>query len=304
MHWLLEKGARITKVYGVIPAQRGRPFKEFVEFVSNERRNGDRDDCYAIIAESAKLVGNSAYGRTAMNKSKFKNVKFVNEKQFNRAKNSYFFYDADQHGESYEVSSNPRTVKQNIPIQVAFSVLDYAKLRMLEFYYDCIDKYLNQCDFQYMLMDTDSAYMGLTDDFDKLIKPELKEEFERDKNNWFPRTDTKEHRMFDKREPGLFKIEYDGKGMIALCSKTYYCFGDKNKCSCKGTQKQTNSDILNKETYKRCLMNKEQISCTNKGFRYIDNCMKTYQQEKIGLSSIYSKGIVFDDGIHIHPLII
>ena len=102
------------KIYGVIPAQPGKPFKEFVEFVSDERRKGDRDDCYVIIAESAKLVGNSAYGRTAMYKSKFRNVKFVNEKQFNRAKNSYFFYDADQHGDSYEVSSNPRTVKQNI----------------------------------------------------------------------------------------------------------------------------------------------------------------------------------------------
>ena len=275
-----------------------------MEFVSNERRKGDRDDCYAIIAESAKLVGNSAYGRTAMNKCKFRNVKFVNEKQFNRAKNSYFFYDADQHGEFYEVSTSPRNVKQNIPIQVAFSVLDYAKLRMLEFYYDCIDKYLNQCDFQYMSMDTDSAYMGLTDDFDKLIKPEMRAEFELDKRNWFPRTDTQENKMFDKREPGLFKIEYDGLGMIVLCSKTYYCFGEKTKISCKGTQKQTNAAILNKETYKRCLINKEQISCTNSGFRCIDNSIKTYQQVKIGLSSIYSKGIVFDDGVHIHPLII
>ena len=30
-----------------------------------------------------------------MNKNKFKTVKFCNEKQFNRAKNSYFFNDAE-----------------------------------------------------------------------------------------------------------------------------------------------------------------------------------------------------------------
>ena len=54
-----------------------------------------------------------------------------------------------------------------------------------------------------------------------------------------------------------------------------------------------------KNENKNCLINKQQINCINKGFRYIDNSMKTYQQEKIGLSSIYSKGIVFDDGIHI-----
>ena len=64
---------------------------------------------------------------------------------------------------------------------------------MLQFYYDCIDKYLDRSDFQYMEMDTDSAYMALTDDFEKLIKPTLRKEFEKDKNNWFPRTGTKEH---------------------------------------------------------------------------------------------------------------
>ena len=60
LKWLLEKGAIITKLYGVIPAQRGKPFKDFVEWVSDERRKGDRDTRYAVIAEAAKTVGNSA----------------------------------------------------------------------------------------------------------------------------------------------------------------------------------------------------------------------------------------------------
>jgi hypothetical protein len=87
---LLEKGAIVTKVYGVIPAQRGKPFEGFVDWVSDERRKGDKDTHYAIIAEAAKLVGNSAYGRTGMNKNKFKNTRLCEEKQFNRAKNNYF----------------------------------------------------------------------------------------------------------------------------------------------------------------------------------------------------------------------
>ena len=162
LKWLLEKGAIITKLYGVIPAQRGKPFKGFVEWVSDERRKGDKDTRYAIIAEAAKTVGNSAYGRTGMNKNKFKNVRFCNEKQFNRAKNNYFYYDAEEYDGIYEVTSRPRKVKQNMPIQVAFSVLNDAKLRMLQFYYDCIDKYIDRKDYQYIYMDTDSAYMALT----------------------------------------------------------------------------------------------------------------------------------------------
>ena len=86
-----------------------------------------------------------------------------------------------------------------MPIQVAFNVLDNAKLRMTEFYYDCIDKYINRSDYQYMYMDTDSAYMAVTDDFEKLIKPEMRGDFEKHKNEWFPRTDTDEHKAYDKR---------------------------------------------------------------------------------------------------------
>ena len=105
-----------------------------------------------------------------------------------------------------------------MPIHVAFSVLDDAKLRMFEFYYDCVDKYISRSDYQYLYMDTDSAYMALTDEFEKLIKPELKNEFELDKNNWFPRTDSTENKAYDKRKPGLFKLEWEGDGMAAICS--------------------------------------------------------------------------------------
>ena len=137
-----------------------------------------------------------------------------------------------------------------------------------------------------------------------LIKPELRDEFERDKANWFPRTDTEEHKVYDKRKPGLFKIEFEGDGMIALCSKSYYVFGNKNKCSAKGVQQNNNIKILNKETYLRCLQNQEQINANNKGFRFVNKSIKTYEQNKIGLSPIYTKSVLFEDGIHIRPLII
>ena len=62
---------------------------------------------------------------------------------------------------------------------VSFSILNYAKLRMLEFYYDCVDKYLSREDFEYSEMDTDSAYMTISgDSFEELIKPYLHKEFE------------------------------------------------------------------------------------------------------------------------------
>jgi hypothetical protein len=303
LKWLIEKGVQVTKLYGVIHAVRSKPFKDFVKWVTDERRKGDVVSTYAIIGEAAKLVGNSAYGRTGMNKNNFQKVKFCNEKQFNRAKNNYFFNDAEEYDGVYEVASRPRTVKQNMPIQVAFNVLNDAKLRMLEFYYDFIDKYVDRRNYQYMYMDTDSAYMALSGDaIHNLIKPELREEFYIDENNWFPRTNTTENKAYDRRKPGLFKLEWSGEGMVALSSKTYYCWGNDNKVSCKGTQKDRNNYLLNKESYTKCLDDGKTINCKNKGFRFTDKTMKTYEQNKVGLTPIYVKGVVMDDCVHIRPL--
>ena len=104
------------------------------------------------------------------------------------------------------------------------------------------------------------------------------------------------------RKPGLFKEEYEGDGMIALCSKSYYTWGDKDKFSVKGVQRDRNRDILNKVEYKKCLVTETPLTLQNKGFRYIDGTMKTYEQEKVGLTPTYVKGVVMHDGIHIHPL--
>ena len=48
-----------------------------MEKVSDERRKGDIDTEHAIIAEMWKLVGNSAFGRTGMDKSKFSKTELV-----------------------------------------------------------------------------------------------------------------------------------------------------------------------------------------------------------------------------------
>ena len=83
----------------------------------------------------------------------------------------------------------------------------YAKLRMLQFYYDCLDTYLDRSDYEYCEMDTDSAYITISgESVEELVKPGLREAFESDKCNWFPRSDTTEHAKYDRRKPGLFKV--------------------------------------------------------------------------------------------------
>jgi hypothetical protein len=190
---------------------------------------------------------------------------------------------------------------------------------MSRFYYDCVDKFIDRKDFQYVEMDTDSAYMALTGDFEQLIKPEMKDIYEQEKHLWFMREDTKEHKAFDKRKPGLFKPEFIGKGIVALSSKMYYVkgFDSYDKNSCKGIQERNNKDIINFENYKNIVLGKVQrYDVINKGMRILNsNQVKgeknetkqgrniyAYSMEKLGLCGKYDKRIILDDGISSVPL--
>ena len=150
-------------------------------------------------------------------------------------------------------------------------------------------------------MDTDSAYIAISgDSVESLVKPELKAEFEQDKCNWFPRTDTAEHKAYDKRTPGLFKVEWEGQGIVGLCSKTYYCFGAKDKFSCKGVNKKCNE--INKEKYLNVLLTKQNSGGVNRGFRVVNNTMYTYTQVRDAFSYFYPKRKVLADGVSTTPL--
>jgi hypothetical protein len=266
-----------------------------------------------------KLVGNSAFGRTGMNKSKFSSTAYGNLDYYYKQIGSILFKDANQYGDIFEITKNKRNTKQNIPIQIACSIYDDAKLLMSQFYYDCVDKFIDRKDYQYIEMDTDSAYMALTDDFDKLIKPEMKEIYEQEKHKWFLRDDTKENKAFDKRKAGLFKPEFIGKGIVALSSKMYYVkgFDTKDKMSCKGIQQRNNIDMVNFENYKNVVLgNVKKYNAINKGMRILNSNQinKTntetkqertiygYQMEKLGLNSMYGKRITLKDGVSTVPL--
>jgi hypothetical protein len=54
----------------------------------------------------------------------------------------------------YEVSTKKQQITFDLPVLVAFFVYSYAKLRMLEFYYDFLDRVLDRADFQLIEMDT------------------------------------------------------------------------------------------------------------------------------------------------------
>ncbi|EGF77939.1 hypothetical protein BATDEDRAFT_27062 [Batrachochytrium dendrobatidis JAM81] len=135
--------------------------------------------------------------------------------------------------------------KQSLPIHIRFQVYQLAKLRVLQFYYDSIDYSIDKSDYQYCMMDTDLAYIAISDESLEVIKPSLKDEFKKNRHLWLGRDDTIENKVYDSRTPGLFKLEYEVNCIISLASKMYYC--DENKFSSKGINKKQNE--ITKQKY-------------------------------------------------------
>ena len=52
------------------------------------------------------------------------------------------------------VTSKKRRINHNLPVQIGFFVYSYAKLRMLEFFYDVIDRFISRDDYNLLEMDT------------------------------------------------------------------------------------------------------------------------------------------------------
>ena len=235
----LPKWYLVSKIHQVLEYTPKRDFEPFGNAVSDARRARDRDPDQVIIADTTKLVGNSSYRKTITNQERHRNVEYSSEIKASQLVNEPYFcglvsIDAD----TYEVKSCKKTISLR---QLAVSFIKTLRGA----YWNSTTTASTSISIAVIFNsemdpDTDSAYMALSgESLESLVKPELREAFEANhlRAHWFLQTDTVEHRAYDKRTPGLFKEEWQGNGIIGLCSKTYYFFGAKDKFRCKGVSK-------------------------------------------------------------------
>ncbi len=92
-----------------------------------------------------KLFGNSAYGKIVTNKEIFISTSYGNEDNISKKMNSPHFKDLGQlYGQKYEAISTKRQIRMDLPLQIGVAVYHLAKLRMLDFYYNFIYKYIDR----------------------------------------------------------------------------------------------------------------------------------------------------------------
>ena len=239
------------------------------------------------------------------NKEKHHDIVYVNESEISTEIIDNHFYDMTELPDGYyEVEKTKKKINLDLPIHISVFILNYAKFRMLELYYDFLDYNLSHEDFQIMEMDADSNYLGITaENIEDLIKPKLKEQFEREKHNWFITPLAPQ----GKHTPGFFKIEFKGDKMIGLCSKSYWTENfatdtapGQVKFSMKGANKGQFKNPM--PDYEHVLNTKKNFRACNSGIHSKDQTMATYKQYKNALTYFYPKRKVLEDGRSTVPL--
>ena len=197
----------------------------------------------SVVAETMKLLANSSYGYQIMDRSRHTVTKYLTDEKNHTAINSKMFKRLNHITDQlYEVELVKSEIEHREPIIVGFFILQYAKFRMLELYYNFFKKFCDTDKYEEIEMYTDSLYLALSEEnFEDFILTEKRAEWNqlRSKDctdnfsanatdNFFPRTCCNAHKKHDKWEPGLFKEEFRCAEMLCLCCKTYCCFDRKS----------------------------------------------------------------------------
>ncbi|GMF09433.1 unnamed protein product [Phytophthora lilii] len=243
---------------------------------SGTYRMGDADESKAMMAEMMKLVGNSSFGRSGMDMSKHKEIKYESSDKAIKAKIEHFtFHGLEELNDACELTMMKRKLKNKNPIHLSIAIYQLAKLRMLQFYYDCIDIYFDRSDSQYQEMDTDSAYIAFSCDnpFQDCINLNY-----------------------------VSTSSSTSDAMVSLSSKNYICYLPddlyKVKVSAKGVQqgRGRNNDVLSPKGFETVVRDRITLQGTNKGFRLSKETKSiiTYSQTKTALSRQVLSRLYYD----------
>ena len=144
------------------------------------RRAGDENPDSSVVAETMKLLGNSSYGYQIIDRSRHTETKYLNDEKTHKAINGKTFKRLNNVSkENYEVELAKSKIEHREPIIAGFFILQYAKLRMLELYYNFFDRFWDVDKFEELEMDTDSLYLALAhENLYECIRPAKKEEWE------------------------------------------------------------------------------------------------------------------------------
>ena len=161
----LHLGLESTKIHQFVQYTPKKCFSSFIQSAVNARRQGDENPNSSVVAETMKLLANSSYGYQIRDRTRHTVTKYLNDEKTHSAINNKLFkrlnFITDQ---LYEVELVKSEIEHREPIIVGFFILQYAKLRTLEPYYNFFKKFCDTDKYEELEMDTDSLYLALSEE--------------------------------------------------------------------------------------------------------------------------------------------
>ena len=163
----------------------GKLFAWFPEEVADARRQSDKDPEKRIVGDTAKLKANSFCGKMIEDVARHVNIFTSDEDKVDKAMRSPFLEDLEEIGNAYEIREGKQKVSVDRAYQYGIAVYQLAKLRILEFYYDFLDKSVDRRNFEYCYMDTDSTFFAISgEELRDVVRLQLLDEYDKNVANW------------------------------------------------------------------------------------------------------------------------
>ena len=131
------------------------------------------------------LLANSSYSYQNIDRSRHTVAEYLGDKKTHAAINSKLFKRLDHLNNSlYEVELAKAQTEHKEPIIIGFFVLQHAKLRKLELYYNFSIRFCEVNKFEELERDTDLLYLAVAEkELEDCIKPEMRAEWQRLRSN-------------------------------------------------------------------------------------------------------------------------
>ena len=314
LQFYVAKGMVVTKVHRVMTFDQSAWLKQFVDMNTSMRQKATSEAERNVY----KLMSNAIYGKCCenvrghcdiriINKRVHQHTGLLNTNRLHKLTGSPLLKGQRIFNENLvAVQMHKAQVLLNKPIYVGTCILELAKLHMYRFHFDHIVPTYGEM-ARLLFTDTDSlAYIIETDDIfeDMLKKPEL---FDLSK---YPKDfKTLSGNLMYKAEggdvPGLFKDEMKGAIMTEFAGnkpKSYWYSKEKdgivmdNK-TLKGIKRSVTAKVITGEDYKRCVLQGQKLSVSQRTFRSMNHEIFTLEQRKMALSRFDDKRFILEDGI-------
>lgn len=288
LKFYLERGLVLSKVHYCYEFEQDFALKNYVENNINKRR-ATRSD---VMKTLYKLLNNSLYGKTCENVFKYRSFSVQEQEELPDGRVNAFLANTKNHvafDDVFLVENEISEVKLNKPIQIGFTVLEFAKREIYRFLAAVQDSFGD--DVVPMYTDTDSIMFKckFNRPWEKffnapLVRPLL--DFDAVPEHWGVRTPG------TKKESGLWSPEADGKEIVeyvGLRAKCYaYRFADdsvvlKNKGVPKASTLVDGARITF-EDYKQALFEGKDKEITHYVIRSEKHQVTTKQVTKLGIS--------------------